>query len=81
MDKIKTLDVVALLDSLPERGLERGMSGTVVEAFEDDFYEVEFSDERGRTFALVVLAADQLLKLVPVPIVTDEQLAQPSTKP
>ncbi|MFQ3648506.1 MAG: DUF4926 domain-containing protein [Anaerolineae bacterium] len=78
---MKMLDVVALLDSLPEHGLERGMSGTVVEVFEDSFYEVEFSDERGRTFALVVLASDQLLKLVPVPIVTDEQLAQTSAKP
>jgi hypothetical protein len=80
MDRIKNLDVVVLLDPLPEYGLERGMSGTVVEELEGGFYEVEFSDEQGRTFALVPLAAYQLLKLIPVPIVTDEQLEQYSTK-
>lgn len=56
------LDVVALLDNLPEHGLVRGQVGTVVELL-DKAYEVEFCDDDGRTYAEIALAADQLLVL------------------
>jgi hypothetical protein len=59
----KLLDVVALLQDIPERGLLRGQVGTVVELHENDVVEVEFSDDEGRTYALVPLTRSQLLVL------------------
>ena len=56
------LDVVALLADLPDQGLVRGQVGTVVELF-DGAYEVEFSDDDGKTYALLALKPDQLLVL------------------
>jgi hypothetical protein len=60
---IHLLDVVALTEDLPERGLSRGQVGTVVEELDPDIFEVEFSDNEGRTYAILALRADQLLVL------------------
>ena len=57
------LDVVALTEDLPARGLQRGQVGTVVEVLAGDAYEVEFSDNQGRTYATLALRADQLMVL------------------
>jgi hypothetical protein len=57
------LDVVALIEDLPERGLSRGQIGTVVEELAPDVFEVEFSDNEGRTYATLALRADQLMVL------------------
>lgn len=62
-DAIDILDVVALTEDLPERGLYRGQVGTVVEALSPDVFEVEFSDDEGRTYASLALEAKQLLVL------------------
>ena len=56
------LDVVALLSDVPAHGLLRGQVGTVVERL-DGAYEVEFSDDDGKTYAELALALDQLLVL------------------
>ena len=48
----KLLDVVALVEDLPEEKLVRGQVGTVVELLDDEHFEVEFSDDHGRTYAL-----------------------------
>lgn len=48
MDKIDILDVVALTEDLPERGLYKGQVGTVVESLAPGVFEIEFSDEEGR---------------------------------
>ncbi len=56
------LDVVALLSDVPTHGLLRGQVGTVVELL-DGAYEVEFSDEEGKTYAELALPPDQLLLL------------------
>lgn len=40
-DIISLLDVVALADDLPQRGLHRGQVGTVVELLNKDVFEVE----------------------------------------
>ena len=61
--KIKLLDVVALTQKLPKKDLPLGQVGTVVELLGPDVYEVEFSDNDGRTFAELALRADQLLVL------------------
>src|ERR1700730_8202279 len=58
----RLLDVVALLSDVPAHGLLRGQVGTVVELL-DGAYEVEFSDDEGRTYAELALAPDQLLVL------------------
>ena len=60
---IQLLDVIALTQDVPERGLARGQVGTVVETLAPDVYEVEFSDDDGRTYASLALRADHLLVL------------------
>lgn len=60
-------DVVALLVDLPEHGLVRGHVGTVV-VWAPGAYEVEFADSEGRTFAMVSLRNDQLLRLYYEPL-------------
>ena len=63
MNSIRPLSAVALLDDLPSRGLLRGQVGTVVEILSPGVFEVEFSDNKGRTYASLALRADQLLPL------------------
>jgi Domain of unknown function (DUF4926) len=60
---IQLLDVVALTTDLPERTLCRGQVETVVELLADGVFEVEFSDDDGRTYALLSLPANQLMVL------------------
>ena len=60
---IQLLDVVALTTDLPQRSLRRGQVGTIVETLAPDVYEVEFSDNEGRTYASLALRADQLIVL------------------
>ena len=57
------LDTVALTEDLPEQGLQRGQVGTVVELLAPGAFEVEFSDDDGRTYAMLALRADQLMVL------------------
>jgi hypothetical protein len=58
----RVLDVVALLSDVPAYGLVRGQVGTIVELL-DGAYEVEFSDDQGKTYAEVALPSEQLLVL------------------
>ena len=62
-NKVKLLDVVALTEDFPERELVQGQVGTVVEVLAPDVYEVEFSDNDGRTYAELAVKADKLLVL------------------
>ena len=61
--KLKALDVVALLQDRPEEGLVRGQVGTIVEQLGSHTFEVEFSDEEGRTYAQTAIPYDQLMFL------------------
>ena len=63
MAEIEMLSVVALLEDLPEKGLLRGQVGTVVEDLAPGVYEIEFSDDDGRTYASLALRAEQLMRL------------------
>jgi hypothetical protein len=67
---IQLLDVVALTDNFPERGLRRGQVGTVVELLAPGVFEVEFSDDLGRTYASLALPADRLMLLHYQPVQT-----------
>jgi len=60
---IRLLDVVALKADLPDNGLVRGQVGTVVELLALDAYEVEFSDDEGRAYALLPLRERDLMIL------------------
>lgn len=64
----KLLDVVALTDNLPQRGLVRGQVGTIVETLSPDAFEVEFCDNDGRTYAMLALKASQLMLLHHEPV-------------
>ena len=66
--RIETLDVVALLADLPARGLVRGQVGTVVDLLTPGVFEVEFSDDEGRTYAILALKVDQLMVLHHKPV-------------
>jgi Domain of unknown function (DUF4926) len=63
MESIKPFAVVALLENIPPRSLRRGQVGTVVELLEPGAFEVEFSDNEGRTYATLALRADQFMVL------------------
>jgi len=63
MESIKPFAVVALLEDIPERSLRRGQVGTVVEPLAPGVFEVEFSDNEGRSYATLSLRADQLIIL------------------
>jgi len=60
---IRLLDIVALTADYPDKGLVRGQVGTVVERLAPDVYEVEFSDNAGRSYAQLAFRADQLIVL------------------
>jgi hypothetical protein len=60
---IHLLDVIALTTDLPERGLLRGQVGTIVENLAPGIFEVEFSDDQGRTYAQLAVREDQLMVL------------------
>ena len=60
---MKLLDTVALVEDMPALNLYRGQVGTIVETYEPDVFEVEFSDFEGRTYALETLRASQLMLL------------------
>jgi len=68
MSGIEMHSVVALVEDLPEQGLVRGQVGTVVESWAPGVYEVEFSDDNGKTYAMVALKAEQLMRLHHEPI-------------
>ena len=53
--KFKMLDTVVLNRDLPEKGLQRGDLGAVVQVYEPDGLEIEFVSAAGRTEALLTL--------------------------
>lgn len=70
MSEINLLDVVALVEDVrfesadaEDVRLARGQVGAVVEVLDPNTYEVEFCDDEGRTYALLPLRAQQLMRL------------------
>jgi Domain of unknown function (DUF4926) len=63
MSDLQLLSVVALMRDIPEAGLVRGQVGTVVEVLGPEVFEVEFSDDNGRTYSSLALGPDDLLRL------------------
>jgi uncharacterized protein DUF4926 len=63
MSRIKLLDIVAVVEDLPDLGLSAGEVGAVVEELGGEAFEVEFVDPGGHTYAMHTLRADQLVAL------------------
>lgn len=61
MMKAELFDVVELLADLPEHCLHAGMQGTIVECYDNNAYEVEFTDRDGATIALCSLSSEQFM--------------------
>jgi hypothetical protein len=62
------LDVVALTEDRPDVGLVRGQVGTIVETLAPGVFEVEFSDDQGKTYAMLPLKAELLIVLHTSPV-------------
>ncbi len=62
-ETVRLHDVVALLADVPDKNLRRGQVGTVVEELGRGAFEVEFSDDEGRTYATLALCPDQFIVL------------------
>jgi hypothetical protein len=67
-EPVQLLDVVALNQELPDQHLVRGQVGTVVEVLAPEVFEVEFSDDHGKTYAMLPLRSDQLIVLHTSPV-------------
>ncbi len=64
MPEINELDLIVLLEELPEKGLPRGQVGRVIQEMGAGVYEVEFSDSDGVPFAFLPLREHQIMKLL-----------------
>lgn len=63
-NQIKLFDVVALIVDIPDQNLWRGQVGTIVEILASGTaFEVEFSDQQGRTYESLGLRSEQLIVL------------------
>lgn len=67
-DTIHELDVVALLKDRSDRALVAGQVGTVVQSLADDHFEVEFSGDDGRAYAMAAFPARELIVLHYAPV-------------
>jgi hypothetical protein len=65
MIKPALFDVIELLQPLvhplPEQNLPAGSQGTILDQYNDHTFEVEFSDDLGRTIALAALSREQFI--------------------
>ncbi len=63
MQAFKTLDVVALLNDVPEKKLSKGQVGTIVEQLDDNIFEVEFTNKNGETLTIESFKGSDLMLL------------------
>ncbi|MEB3310390.1 MAG: DUF4926 domain-containing protein [Snowella sp.] len=57
---INEIDIVTLTQDLPELGLNKGQTGTVVDISESGVFLVEFSNEKGEMISLESLTREQI---------------------
>ncbi len=60
---VKILDVIALTGDIPDQNLIKGQVGTIVEQLDENIYEVEFSDNNGKTYSSLSLSSEQFIIL------------------
>jgi hypothetical protein len=75
---MKLQHVVALVEDYPKANLKRGQVGTIDEDYGDQVFEVEFVDLEGRTYAVEILGAQQLMQLHHQPAAAAELDGGPS---
>ena len=71
MDKLKDLDIVALTENISATHFEtgdnitlyKGQVGTIVMDYDGIFFEVEFANNDGTTYAMETISANQLMQL------------------
>ena len=61
MQAFKILDVVALLNDVPEKKLSKGQVGTIVEQLDDNIFEVEFTNKNGETLTIESFQGSDLM--------------------
>ena len=61
MTSPELFNVVELLVDLPEDNLSAGVRGAIVECYDDDNYEVEFTNTEGETLAQSTLSPSEFL--------------------
>jgi hypothetical protein len=61
MTQPELFDVIELLIDLPIYNLRAGIQGAIVECYNDDKYEVEFTNPDGETLALSTLSSEQFI--------------------
>ncbi len=59
MKKPELLDVIELLTDIPELSLRKGEQGAIIEDYQDGVYEVEFTNRKGETTAMVSIHQDK----------------------
>lgn len=64
---MKTFDVIALTNDVPEKHLRRGQVGTIVEILAPGVVEVEFCDLEGVTYAMCAIPESNLMVLHHIP--------------
>ena len=60
---MKQLDVVAMLEDLPEVHLSKGQVGTIVDELDQDAVLVEFADLNGVAYAIEPVSRCKLMEL------------------
>ena len=60
---MKLLDVVAILEDVPDAHLVKGQVGTIVEELDKDVVLVEFADLSGIAYAIEPIAVGKLMEL------------------
>lgn len=61
MTKPELFDVIELLVDLPEDELRAGTRGAIVECYDHNNYEIEFTNQEGETLALYTLSSEQFI--------------------
>lgn len=61
MSKPELFDIVELLVNVPQDNLKAGTQGTIVECYDGQSYEVEFSNPQGETELTCALSEKQFI--------------------
>ena len=61
MTKPELFDIIELLVDVPEYNLKVGTQGTIVECYEDQSYEIEFTNSQGETELTCALSEKQFI--------------------
>jgi len=54
-------DIIEVVTDIPEKKVRAGLRGTVVHCYGNDFFEIEFSDENGKTIDCIAMHTNQFI--------------------